>query len=123
MSVSKKDGRVATGHPDGSLRIWDPRTFSQRGNAETLAQSHFLVHTNWISGVAWSPRNEHQLVTAGYDGQVRIVDVRGKAALHVIKEAGGKAGGKVLCCDWQGEHVFFGGEDNELHVYGVKNFG
>ena len=91
--------------------------------ANVAAVSRFALHDNWISSVAWSPSNENMVATTGYDGQVKIVDLRAKTALHVIKDAmGGQSGDKVFCCDWNGDFVFYGGEGKDLHVISVKNF-
>ncbi|MEW5314577.1 MAG: hypothetical protein WDW38_006061 [Sanguina aurantia] len=72
---------VVTGHDNGAIRVWSLDT----GRATTLLQ-----HTNSITflGMALVHRNEELLVSAGYDGQVVLWDIRGLRgeALHMVSK-------------------------------------
>jgi WD40 repeat protein len=65
VAFSPDSTRLATGHSDGSVRIW------QAGAAEPAV---FEGHVYGITAVAWSPDGS-TLVSAGGDGTVRLWDV------------------------------------------------
>ncbi|MFB4283680.1 WD40 repeat domain-containing protein [Nonomuraea sp. MTCD27] len=62
------DGRLlATGHRDGAVRLWDPRTGTQVG-------APIIGHDNQVLAVAFSP--DGRLATSSDDGTIRFWDPR-----------------------------------------------
>ncbi|MEU0484039.1 WD40 repeat domain-containing protein [Streptosporangium sp. NPDC006013] len=60
------DGRLlATGHRDGAVRLWDPRTGTQVG-------APIIGHDNQVLAVAFSP--DGRLATSSDDGTIRFWD-------------------------------------------------
>ncbi|TMW68015.1 hypothetical protein Poli38472_007687 [Pythium oligandrum] len=111
------NGLVLTAHPDNCVRLWDPRA-SQSG--ENIVQKTFQSHTEWVSAVEWHQQNENLFASCGYDGAVKVWDVRSTVPIHTIAAHEGKA----LDVAWRPVSepaVAFvsGGEDKQLKVYSV----
>ena len=103
---------LAFGGADRAVRGWDPRASS------TVASFALSSHTAWVSAVAWCPWSEHRLLSASYDGSVKVWDVRGKVPLHTVAASGEK----LLAADWhagngQSSLLAAGGADCQLHIY------
>lgn len=60
---------VASGADDGTLRIWDLRSFSHDGQV-----SHFAFHKEAITSVEWCPYEGSMLASAGADNQLAVRD-------------------------------------------------
>lgn len=50
------------------LRVWDRRG----AHTEGLSVRALSGHGNWVSSIAWSTENSHQLASAGHDGCVKV---------------------------------------------------
>lgn len=92
LDYSTENGLCASGHPDGVVRLWDPRTSHGTIEAKTIR-----AHKGWVSAVAWHPTQSTVLLSASYDGTLKIWDLRAGAAMHVARNVNG---GKVLCARW-----------------------
>ena len=92
VAYSTENGLCASGHPDGIVRLWDPRSAHGSIEAKTIR-----AHKGWVSAVAWHPSQTTVLLTASYDGSLKIWDLRASAAMHVARNVNG---GKVLCAQW-----------------------
>lgn len=92
LDYSTENGLCASGHPDGLVRLWDPRTSHGTIEAKTIR-----AHKGWVSAVAWHPTQSTVLLSASYDGTLKIWDLRAGAAMHVARNVNG---GKVLCARW-----------------------
>ncbi|GLC50526.1 hypothetical protein PLESTB_000389500 [Pleodorina starrii] len=116
---------VAFGCSDRALRLWDTRS---RPGAESLAVTAHGSHGNWVSAVAFCPASQHHLATAGYDGAVKLWDLRTQVPLGSL--TGHKD--KVLCVSWlgggggaaaggggsaAGRGLVSGGSDCQLRLY------
>lgn len=78
----------------------------------------YRSHAGCISSVAWSPHNEHVLVSGSYDNTVRMWDIRTAIPLATLEEH--KA--KVLAVAWTSEStVVSGGTDSLLHMYSTPD--
>ena len=92
LDYSTENGLCASAHPDGVVRLWDPRTSHGTIEAKTIR-----AHKGWVSAVAWHPAQSTVLLSASYDGTLKIWDLRAGAAMHVARNVNG---GKVLCARW-----------------------
>ncbi|CAN0898642.1 Ribosome biogenesis protein WDR12 homolog, partial [Linum grandiflorum] len=99
---------VAAGGSDPVLRIWDPR---KPGTSAPVYQ--FSSHSSWISACRWHTKSPFHLLSASYDGEVMLWDLRTAWPVFVIKSHKDK----VLCADWwKGESVVSGGVDSKLRT-------
>ncbi len=71
---------VTVGSKDGSLGVWDA-TEAAGGCARDRHTFHFRPHSEAISNQRYSPASDAELLTASYDGMVRVMEmVRGSFA-------------------------------------------
>lgn len=68
VAFSPDGQEFATGHWEGEIRFWDPRTF-----AEIKSRRLAKAHRSWIGEMAYIP-GTRRLVTAGSDRCIRIWD-------------------------------------------------
>lgn len=108
-------GLVLTSHPDHCVRLWDPRA-TQSG--ENLVQRTFQSHTEWVNAVEWHQTNEHLFVSGGYDGAVKVWDVRSTTPLHTVAAHAGKAF-DVAWRETEQPAFVSGGEDKQLKMFSV----
>eukprot|EP01034_Spumella_vulgaris_P038911 gene38911-48049_t len=99
---------LASSHPDGKVRVWDPRQTSEASVAKvTLGKT-----SQWISQVKWRPDSAIVLSATDYEGNVSLWDIRSSAVPLGCNEV---HGGKALCVDWVGSEgaykVVSGGSD------------
>ncbi|CAB4417648.1 unnamed protein product [Rhizophagus irregularis] len=73
-----KRGLLAAGGDDGSLRLWDT------GVSTTAIQTYEKAHHSEIKGIAFSPSNQHLLISAGMDKRIVLYDVSKKESLKNI---------------------------------------
>ncbi|EPS57478.1 hypothetical protein M569_17339, partial [Genlisea aurea] len=101
---------VAAGGSDNVLQIWDPR---KPGTWHPIFQ--FPSHNSWVSSCKWHSKSWFHLVTASYDGKVRLFDLRTAWPVSVLESHKDKV---VLCADWwKDDSVVSGGSDNQLCIF------
>lgn len=61
---------MASGADDGTLRIWDLRSFSQGSHV-----SHFAFHKGPVTSVQWCPYEGSMLASASSDNQLAVWDL------------------------------------------------
>ncbi|KAJ6625037.1 Ribosome biogenesis protein WDR12 like, partial [Pseudolycoriella hygida] len=105
VSYSQLNRLIITASADKILRLYDPRS-----NQGTIVKNSYLGHSQWIQSVCWSTTDENMFVSAGYDYQVKLWDVRSpKASLYDLK---GHLE-PVHACDWSNpQYIVSGGSDN-----------
>jgi len=102
---------LASGHEDSLIRLWDPRKADKE-----VVKASLKSHKGWVSCVRWSPTHAHQLLSASYDGTVKLWDIRSKIPLHTMKENKEK----VLAVSWNGSSSFLsGGADCEVRWHRI----
>ncbi len=110
---------LAFGGAERAVRCWDPRASS------TVATLALASHCAWVTAVRWCPWQEHHLLSASYDGSMKLWDVRAAVPLHSTPASAEK----LLAADWwrapPGEgaasrRVACGGADAALHIYAAK---
>ncbi|TDL22560.1 WD40 repeat-like protein [Rickenella mellea] len=126
--ISSSDGSaLLAASTDRSITAYDPRLFSSSLSSSAPPAIASLTQQSTPSSLSPSPSNTHQFVSGGYDGVVRLWDVRSvKGAVASFRYTGdanvngsgeGK-GGKVLALDWARGLVGVGGE-NGLDVWKI----
>ncbi|XP_065840003.1 ribosome biogenesis protein wdr12-like [Oscarella lobularis] len=110
VDYSPSSRLLASGGSDRHVRLWDPRS-----GDENIVKMTLTAHAGWVSSVAWSPRREHQLVSASYDTTIRHWDTRSpKKPLLLLREHSAK----VFSIDWSiSEVIASGGADSRVIVH------
>jgi len=98
--------RIATGHSDGTTRIWDART----GNLLTV----LVGHAGDITSIAAFPAST-QFVTTGVDGTARLWDAASGRLLHVLAGHIGKVLQAAVSGD--GRLVATAGVDDTVKIW------
>lgn len=110
---------LAAGGAERAVRCWDPRS------GATVPAISLAGHTAFVAALAWCPWEESKLVSAGWDGQLCLWDVRAAAPLHACAASAQK----LLAADWwrgapgegaAGRRVAAGGEDTRVHVFAAR---
>ncbi len=110
---------LAFGGAERAVRCWDPRASS------TVATLSLSSHVAWVTAVRWCPWAEHHLLSASYDGSMKLWDVRAAVPLHTTPASDAK----LLGADWwrappgegaAGRRVACGGADAAVHIYSAK---
>jgi len=125
LASSLLGGVLATGHPDGSVRLWDSRVRGGGGVGDGggLGTRGSLCPSSdtsaWVSDLAWCPAKAHLLAVADYGGLVRLWDSRAPSAPLATMTSHG--GAKALCTRWAWAEaggdlpmIFSGGADSEV---------
>ncbi|KAG0553421.1 hypothetical protein KC19_12G010200 [Ceratodon purpureus] len=100
---------LAAGGADHLLRIWDPRL---PGTVAPVFQ--LSSHTSWISACKWHPKSSFHILTASFDGTVKLWDTRATIPLITLNQHKDK----VLSADWwKNDNIVSGGADSQLHIY------
>lgn len=108
---------------DRTVTVYDSRQLSSQNAGVTPAVAS-LPHAATPSCLAASPVNVHHVASGGYDGVVRIWDIRSvKGAISSFKVTPREgADGKVLAIDWIKGMVAAGGEGG-LDIWKVPEEG
>jgi ribosome biogenesis protein len=123
LHFSEPAGLVATSHPDGRVRLWDPRkrdealavaamTSTTAAQVGVFGSSSRDKEVHWVSQVRFHPTSATIFASSDYDGVVKIWDTRaplvplGKSQAHE---------GKALCVDWR-EKTSDGDNTGEVDV-------
>lgn len=111
LDVSDKNGLIATGHADKSVRTWDPRV----SVATTSLSTSYTSHTGWVSAVQWHPTDANILISGSFDSNIKIWDLRSSTPLHTLAS---QHKDKVTTLAWL-DHTHFasGGADKYIRTY------
>jgi len=117
ISYSHPSQLIASADFDRHVRVYDTR--SSEGS---VVKFMLTSHNRPVSSVAWSPTNEHQLVSGSHDdtgNNLKLWDVR-STAIPIHNVAGHE--GKVLAVTWPTTSMFIsGGEDGRLLIHKWKS--
>uniref|UniRef100_A0A7S1KSZ3 NLE domain-containing protein n=1 Tax=Percolomonas cosmopolitus TaxID=63605 RepID=A0A7S1KSZ3_9EUKA len=77
LSYNQELGVILSTHPDGAIRMWDPR-------AEDATAQVFRSHKGWVRSVDWArkPGLTYQFTSGADDNLIKIWDVRSAIPLH-----------------------------------------
>lgn len=111
LDVSSKNGLIATGHADKSVRTWDPRVTIATASLCTP----YTSHTGWVSAVAWHPTDSNILISGSFDSSIKVWDIRSTTPLHTLPSQHKE---KVTTLAWlDNDHFASGGADKYLRTY------
>ena len=116
VSFSPDGTQLATGSMDNTIRLWDPVTGKQQGNA-------LKGHTKWLTSLSWEPYHLQEpgrprLASASKDGTARIWDCVGKKADLAL--TGHKA--CVSCVRWGGTgQIYTASHDKTVKVWSAAD--
>lgn len=88
---------MASGHADGSVKIWDSQG----------VQVSLQAHSVWVSDVAWN--GSHLLASVGYDGFLKVLDLRSPSSPLFSSNI---ESGSLFGCSWA--------ENSSIWVAGKK---
>ena len=114
---------LAAGTTTGQIVLVDPRA-----SAATIRVMTLRGHANMVAGLAPDPASQNRFVSGGYDGLVKVWDVRSKekSVVSIERECmkglkGTPAGGegvKVFGVAWDREvGIVAGGEDKKVEIH------
>jgi WD40 repeat protein len=90
---------VLAGMEDGAVRVYDLR----RSSTKAQAVMTFDAHEKWVSQVQVNPQAQNVFLTAGYDGKVKMWDLRSTTEpLSVLKRQHASDTDKVFALAWNG---------------------
>eukprot|EP00917_Polyrhabdina_sp_WS-2016_P027829 GHVP01059420.1.p1 GENE.GHVP01059420.1~~GHVP01059420.1.p1 ORF type:complete len:440 (+),score=65.89 GHVP01059420.1:32-1351(+) len=104
----------ATGHDDGSLRVWDVRTGKSQWEAASTVRFVAPFHQRSVMEVQWSPESEHLFASVSHDKSMIVTDLRSPT----LPLARMKASDRLMCCNWTGSNsLLAGGEEGVVRKY------
>lgn len=107
---------VAFGGAEKTVRVWDRR--EKQGTFVQSLQS-LSSHTGWVSDLEWHPTSEHHVMTASYDGSVKLWDIRAQIPLHTVELSSEE---KLFCCAWVNESMIAcGGTNMKLSTMTIES--
>lgn len=110
-------GLIAFGGAEKGVRLWDRREHHKQGTF-TQALQTFQSHADWVSDVKWHPTAEHTLLSASFDGSIKLWDVRSAIPLWTVDAA--REEDKLFCCTWiDGTTIACGGTDKTLRTLAI----
>ena len=126
---------LVTGHPDGALRLWDPRRgdedTSGRASGSLTAGTLQAEGGSWVSDVAWcGPSSPFLVAATSHDAKLRLWDLRGNKPLYTLragyqpkksKKTLDTGAVKALAAAWSGSRVGAGGSDSAVHMYELSD--
>ncbi|EJD01960.1 WD40 repeat-like protein [Fomitiporia mediterranea MF3/22] len=107
---------LAASSTDRTVRIIDTRTFTSTSSSLDVSPPIILQHVNTPACLAASPTSSHHVASGGYDGVVRVWDVRSaKSAIASFRAGEGvdaekRGDAKVLGLDWRSGVMAVAGE-------------
>jgi len=112
-SVVDQQACILGGHEDGSVRLYDLRS-SHNGGVKQ--HKIFESNTSFISQVRICPKDHNLFAASGYDGKIRIWDLRNETEpLHTLKRKGEDF--KVFALSWVGSNIVSGGSDSNVNFF------
>lgn len=109
LNFSFEHNLLITAHSDRNIRFFDSRTKSK--NVLKVYRSHVKP----VSSVKFG--SAHQFASCGYDGILKLWDVRSIVPLCNIEA---HKDSKILCLEWKDGRLATGGDDNKLKQFEFK---
>jgi len=102
---------LLSSHTDSYIRLWDSR--SKEGSVVKLK---FSGHVGWVAQCRWSRLDAHQFASAGYDGAIKLWDVRSTIPIYSLQASEDK----LLTLTWKEDQIVAGGQDKKLKFHNIK---
>ena len=113
---------IAFGGAEKGIRLWDRRE-NQKQTAFTRALQSLESHTRWVSDIQWHPTSEHTILSASFDGSIKLWDVRSTIPLWTVEsdDATGEED-KLFCCTWINDRsIAYGGTGRTISTMGLDS--
>jgi WD40 repeat protein len=106
---------VLAGLEDGQVKVYDLRVQATKGQSVMSFESH----SRFVSQVRCNPQAENVFLSAGFDGKVKMWDLRNPVeSLATLKRANAKDTDKVFAVEWNGpSQILSGGTDSHISVH------
>ena len=100
---------------DGAVKVFDLR----KSATKAQAVMSFDCHDKWVAQIKVNPQAEQVFLTAGYDGKVKMWDLRNTTEpLSVLKRQNATDTDKVFALAWNGgSQILSGGTDSHISVH------
>ena len=91
------------------------------GAKSQAVMTYESCHEKWISQVKVNPLAENVFLSAGYDGKVKMWDLRNQIEpLTVLKQTTENKDNKVFATCWNGPNqILSGGSSSAVHVHEI----
>jgi len=108
--ITSNNDFLFSGHEDGKVRAWDLRTPLKPAFV-------FTSHENYVSDIKLSPLSTQLFTTIGYDGTIKLFDLRASKALWNIKTENEKN----FALEYNSaNYLLAGGESANVNVYEIN---
>ena len=108
---------LALGSSKGDITMIDPRTSTATIKVSTVRQAH---SNGFVSSLANDPGSQHRFASGGFDGMVKIWDIRSLTSSTMVidrKPNNNSKGGKVFAVKWNAEvGILSAGEDCKVQI-------
>jgi len=85
--------------------------------ASAFESQTYTSHNGWVKSVVWHPTNNYYFFSAGYDGAMKVWDLRSRTPLHSIAVQQ-NPNDKLLDLQWfDDQTLVLGGSDGKLRFF------
>ena len=108
--INSNNELVFSGHEDGKIRIWDLRT-------PIKPSLVFSSHDNYVSDIKLSPVSTQLFTTIGYDGAIKLFDLRASKPLWKIQTENEKN----FALEFNSaKYLLSGGDSSNINIYEIS---
>ena len=120
-TIGTENDKFLTGHEDGTVKLWDTRI----GSSSTSSQGNKVIswnaHTNYVADISTNPNTDfytNNFATTGYDGNLKIWDVRqNKNFVYEIRTDSEK---NYAVAYNSSDYLMTGGDSSTLNIFENK---
>ena len=118
-ALDATENYLLSGQEDGVVKVFD---FRKTSGAKSAAVITFdACHERWISHIKVNPKAQNVFLTSGYDGKVKMWDLRNQMEpLSILKRTTQVPDDKVFATAWNGpSQILSGGADSHVSVHEI----
>jgi histone-binding protein RBBP4 len=121
---SKREGQLATGCQDNTVRIWDIKDGFSRSNSQKFEASRIITtHSSYVNDVQFHPHFENLLVSCSEDKTYSMLDLRKETPINKIELPA-----PINCLTWHNQPkdeanrytLLLGGADGKIYFYDAR---